>query len=64
MKENQNIIYSVILLIWNLHGLAWIALLFNLIAKFFQEMESKLNKDTSEIEVGEEKISGAEYQYA
>ncbi|XP_055394190.1 potassium channel subfamily K member 5-like [Bubalus kerabau] len=54
-KDNQDITYSILLLIWNLYGLAWIALLFNLIASFFQEMGSRLNKDTSETEVEEEK---------
>ncbi|XDA78534.1 hypothetical protein R6Z07F_008628 [Ovis aries] len=54
-KDNQDITYSILLLIWNLYGLAWIALLFNLIARCFQEMGSRLSKDTSETEVEEEK---------
>ncbi|OWK09507.1 hypothetical protein Celaphus_00006114, partial [Cervus elaphus hippelaphus] len=54
-KDNQDITYSILLLIWNLYGLAWIALLFNLIASFFKEMGSRLNKDTSETEVEEKK---------
>ena len=60
MKDNQDITYSILLLIWNLHGLAWIALLFNLIASFFHEMESKLTKYTSETEAEEEKESSSE----
>ena len=64
MKDNQDITYSIILLIWNLHGLAWIALLFNLIAGFFEEMESKLSKYTSDTEVQKEKKhSSPECQY-
>uniref|UniRef100_A0A3Q2LNK3 Potassium channel domain-containing protein n=1 Tax=Equus caballus TaxID=9796 RepID=A0A3Q2LNK3_HORSE len=60
MKESQNIAYSILLLIWNLHGLAWIALVFHLITNVFQEMESKLNKNISEIEVEAESMkSGA-----
>lgn len=58
-KDNQDITYSILLLIWNLYGLAWIALLFNLIASFFQKMGSRLNKDTSETEVEEEKESSS-----
>ena len=52
MKETQSITYSILLLIWILHGLVWIALLFNLITKLLYEMELKLSKDTSAMEVG------------
>ena len=58
-KDNQDITYSILLLIWNLYGLAWIALLFNLIASFFKEMGSRLNKDTSETEVQEKMESSS-----
>ena len=64
MKDNQDITYSIILLIWNLHGLAWIALLFNLIAGFFEEKEKKQSKNTSHTEVQKEKKnSSPECQY-
>lgn len=52
MKETKGITYSIVLLIWIIHGLVWIALLFNLIITLLYEMELKLSKDTSEIEGG------------
>ncbi|XP_036106942.1 potassium channel subfamily K member 16-like [Molossus molossus] len=62
-KQNQSITYTVLLLFWDFCGLAWIALLFNLITRFFYDMELKLSKDSTEIEVGkEEKKSDAEKQ--
>lgn len=63
-KENQSITYSILLLIWNTHGLVWIALLFNLITKFFYEMELKLTEDSSEVELErEEKETDANSQF-
>ncbi|XP_036277267.1 potassium channel subfamily K member 16-like [Pipistrellus kuhlii] len=62
LKDNQSITYSILLLIWNTHGLVWIALLFNLIMKFFYEMELKLTEDSSE-ELGEEEETVPENQF-
>lgn len=63
LKEDQSITYSILLLIWNTHGLVWIALLFNLITKFFYEMELKLTEDSSEELGREEKETGPENQF-
>lgn len=64
MKENESITYSILLLIWNGHGLVWLAIIFNLITKFFYEMELKLTKDSPEVELeGEEKKTEAENQF-
>lgn len=63
-KDDQSITYSILILIWNTHGLVWIALVFNLITKFFYEMELKLTEDSSEVELErEEKETDAENQF-
>lgn len=61
-KNNQSITYSILLLIWNTHGLVWMALLFNLVIRFFYDMELKLTEDSSEVELErEEKETAAEF---
>ncbi|XP_036210911.1 potassium channel subfamily K member 16-like [Myotis myotis] len=64
MKENESVTYSILLLIWNGHGLVWLAIVFNLITKFFHVMELKLTEDSSEVELErEEKKTDAENQF-
>lgn len=64
MKENESITYSILLLIWNGYGLVWLAIVFNLITKFFHKMELKLTEDSSEVELErEEKETDAENQF-